>query len=64
VEAPSALYREKIKLGRGDHVRVSYNPRKPQKVAVHGYDFRLREPLGSIAGLLLSVAAAVIAIHL
>lgn len=64
VEAPSVLYREKIRIDKGDWVRVSYSRRNPVRIAIHGYDFRLREPIGSLAGIVTAVAAAVLAFNL
>lgn len=64
VEAPSVLHREKIELSKGDGVRVSYNVRNPHKVAIHGYDFRLREPVGALLGIALAIVSFVAAVNI
>jgi len=64
VEAASALYRKTIRLAVGDQVRLSYRPGNPRKIAIGGYDFRMREPIGSAAGLVTAIVAILVAVTL
>jgi translation initiation factor IF-1 len=64
VEAASALYRKTIRLAVGDRVRLSYRPGNPRKIAIWGYDFRMREPIGSAAGLVTAIVAILVAVTL
>ncbi|HKD96114.1 MAG TPA: DUF3592 domain-containing protein [Micromonosporaceae bacterium] len=64
VTARPALYRKRCKLATGQRVEVSYLGRNPQRMVIHGYDFRLREPATSVAGVLVTVGAIWWYLHL
>jgi hypothetical protein len=50
VSAP-VLYRESVRLDKGSAVDLSYARGRLTRIVVHGYDFRLREPIHATAGL-------------
>lgn len=62
--ARPAVYRKRCRLTAGERVRISYLGRNPGRIVIHGYDFRLREPATSIAGLLVSTASLWWYLHL
>jgi hypothetical protein len=49
------LFRARMRLRKGSAVRISYARRRPTRMVVHGYDFRLREPIYAAAGLAITV---------
>jgi Protein of unknown function (DUF3592) len=49
------LFRARMRFRKGSAVRVSYARRRPTRMVVHGYDFRLREPIYAAAGLAIAV---------
>jgi hypothetical protein len=58
VSAP-VLYRESVRLDKGSAVDLSYARGRPTRIVVHGYDFRLREPIYATAGLVTAVIIGV-----
>jgi hypothetical protein len=57
VDTASVLYRQRCAIAAGDAVGVSYRRLNPRQVAVHGYDFRLRELVGIALGIGIFVVA-------
>jgi hypothetical protein len=64
VPARPAVYRKRCKLAPGQRVSISYLRRNPQRIVIHGYDFRLREPMGSVAGVFVVVGSIWWYLHL
>lgn len=56
VTASPAFYRPRCAKTTGDTVEVRYDARKPERVAVSGFDFRAGELVPVAAGILLTVA--------
>lgn len=54
VSAP-VLYRKRTALDEGTAVTVSYLARKPDRIVVHGYDFRVREVVYAATGVAVAI---------
>jgi hypothetical protein len=54
-----SVFRTRLTLEKGSPVRVSYLRRRPARLVVHGYDFRLREPVYAALGLALALYVGV-----
>lgn len=52
-----ALFRVTTDLTNGTAVNVSYSRRNPDRVAVHGFDFRFREAVYAVLGLVVAASA-------
>jgi hypothetical protein len=59
LEGSPVVYRRKVPLAKGAPVSVSYVRRNPSRIVLHGYDFRMREPVYAILGLVITVVIAV-----
>lgn len=57
VSAP-VLYRPRSRLDEGSAVTVSYAPQNPNRIVVHGYDFRAREVVYAGAGVAVAIVIA------
>lgn len=57
------LYRPRTALGEGADVTVSYAPGNPTRMVVHGYDFRLREPVYAALGVVVAIGISVVYFH-
>lgn len=57
VTAP-VLFRKSVQFAKGAAVTVSYVRRRPTRIVVHGYDFRLREPIFAVLALLTAIGIA------
>lgn len=55
VVSSPVLYRPRLRLHKGSTVHLSYARRRPTRMIVHGYDFRLREPIYAAVGLVIAV---------
>jgi hypothetical protein len=62
VSAP-VLYRPRTALDEGSAVTVSYAPRNPARVVVHGYDFRAREVVFAAAGVAIAIVVSTMYFH-
>jgi hypothetical protein len=62
VSAP-VLYRPRTALTEGSAVTVSYAPRNPARVVVHGYDFRAREVVYAAAGVAVAIVVSTVYFH-
>lgn len=60
VVSSPALFRPTLQLDKGSTVHLSYAPRRPTRIALHGYDFRLREPIYAAVGLVIAIGIAAI----
>jgi hypothetical protein len=58
VEGTPVVYRQSVSLRKGAPVSVSYVRRNPSRMVLHGYDFRLREPVYAVAGVVIAVVIA------
>lgn len=55
VVSAAVMYRTSVPFAKGAEVVVSYARRRPGRIAVHGYDVRIREPVYAALGLLTAV---------
>jgi hypothetical protein len=63
ITAP-VVYRARTALREGSAVTVSYALRDPNRIVVHGYDFRTREPLYAALGLAVAIGISTAYFHL
>ena len=59
MSAAPVMYRKRLTLTKGAAVTVSYAPANKQRIVVHGYDFRVREVVYAILGLLVALVIGV-----
>lgn len=52
VESAPVMYRTSVPFDKGAQVGVSHSKRRPNRIAVHRYDVRKREPVSAGLGLL------------
>lgn len=55
VTACPDYYRPRCAKAKGDAVEVRYDVRNPERVAVHGFDFRLADLVPVVAGVVVAV---------
>jgi hypothetical protein len=59
LESTPVVYRRRLSLAKGAPVSVSYVRRNPKRIVLHGYDFRVREPVYALLGVVIAVTIAV-----
>lgn len=64
ISSGPVLYRPRIALAKGSVVTVSYTPRNPTRIVVHGYDFRTREAVYAALGVAVAIGISTAYFHL
>jgi uncharacterized membrane protein YbhN (UPF0104 family) len=61
IRATPMVFRATTPIAIGASVRVSYAAKRPERMVVHGFDFRVREPVYAAASL--AIAIAIVAVY-